>query len=133
MDVISLPLERLEDLKQISSLKPGTGLIFPPDSFVDVQGNELVSLAARYHLPAIYGVSGFASARGGLISYAPDFPSEYRQAASYVDRILRGTKIADLPVQNPRTYFLSINLKTAKTLGLTVPQSLLIQADEVTK
>ena len=84
-------------------------------------------MAARYRLPAIYG-NGDITPAGGLMSYDSNLIESLRQAASYVDRILRGAKPGDLPVQNPTKYTLSINLKTAKALGLTVPRSLLIQA-----
>jgi putative ABC transport system substrate-binding protein len=87
-------------------------------------------LAARHKLPAVYPFRYFASA-GGLISYGPDQLDEYHRAASYVDRILKGEKPSDLPVQAPVKYELAINLKTAKALGLEVPPMLLARADEV--
>ena len=90
----------------------------------------IISLAAQHRLPAVYFQSIFAR-DGGLISYGPDPVALFRQAAGYVDRILRGEKPADLPVQAPTKYELAINLKTAKALGLTVPPSLLARADEV--
>ena len=90
----------------------------------------IIMLAARYNLPAVYYSREFA-VRGGLLSYGPDRIDQFRRAASYVDRILRGEKPADLPVQAPTKYELVINLKTAKTLGLTVPPSLLATANEV--
>jgi putative ABC transport system substrate-binding protein len=87
-------------------------------------------LAARHRLPAVYFAQYWAAA-GGLISYGSDFVDQFRRAAGYVDRILKGEKPADMPVQAPTKYELVINLKTAKALGLTVPQSLLARADEV--
>ena len=90
----------------------------------------IIAAAARYKLPAVYIQRPFVAA-GGLISYGPNFEDQFRRAADYVDRILRGEKPADLPVQAPTKYELAINLKTAKALGLTVPQSLLARADEM--
>jgi ABC-type uncharacterized transport system substrate-binding protein len=90
----------------------------------------ITTLAARHRLPAVYTDRIFVSS-GGLISYGPDRIDQFRRAASYVDRILKGEKPSDLPVQTPVKYVLSINLKTAKALGLTVPDKLLAVADEV--
>jgi ABC-type uncharacterized transport system substrate-binding protein len=90
----------------------------------------IISLAARYKLPAVYP-NRFFLAGAGLISYGPDLVDQFRRAAGYVDRIFKGEKPADLPVQAPTRYELVVNLKTAKALGLTVPPSLLARADEV--
>ncbi|HKF09449.1 MAG TPA: ABC transporter substrate binding protein [Xanthobacteraceae bacterium] len=92
----------------------------------------MATLALQYKLPSVYPFRYFVSA-GGLMSYGPDQSDEYRRAATYVDRILKGEKPADLAVQAPTRYELVINLKTAKALGLTVPDSLLARADEVIK
>ena len=106
------------------------GLIVTSSGLAAVHRQLIITLAARHRLPAIYSYSYFATS-GGLISYGPDPIDQYRRAAGYVDRILRGEKPADLPVQAPTKYELAINLKTAKALGLTVPPTLLARADEV--
>ena len=90
----------------------------------------IIALAAQYRLPAVYTLRYFA-ASGGLMSYGPDLTDLFRRAAAYVDRILRGAKPSDLPVQAPTKFELVINLKTAKALGVTIPPSLLATADEV--
>ena len=90
----------------------------------------IIALAARHKLPAIY-IERLFAAEGGLLSYGPDFADQYHRAASYVDRILKGEKPANLPVQAPVKYELVINLKTAKALGLAVPPNLIARADEV--
>jgi putative ABC transport system substrate-binding protein len=95
-----------------------------------VHRNLIITLAARHKLPAVYYYRPFPAA-GGLISYGPDFIDQYRRAAGYVDRILKGEKPADLPVQAPTKYELVINLKTAKALGLDLPAAVLARADEV--
>jgi putative ABC transport system substrate-binding protein len=106
------------------------GLIATGSASTALHHDLIFALAARHKLPAVYA-SRFFTAGGGLISYGPDFVDQYRRAAGYVDRILKGEKPADLPVQAPTRYELVINLKTANALGLTVPQSLLARADEI--
>jgi putative tryptophan/tyrosine transport system substrate-binding protein len=108
----------------------GDGLIVTSGPRMTVHRDLIVALASRFKLPAVY-YERLMAAAGGLLSYGPDFVDQYRRAAEYVDRILRGEKPADLPVQAPTKYQLVINLKTAKALGLGVPQSLLARADEV--
>jgi putative ABC transport system substrate-binding protein len=108
----------------------GGGLIVTGSGLALVYRDLIVTLAARYKLPAVYYERAFVAA-GGLVSYGADYIDQFRRAAGYVDRILKGEKPADLPVQAPTKYRLAINLKTAKTLGLTVPDTLLARADEV--
>ena len=100
------------------------------DTFLAEHRDFLVALMARYRLPAIYGSQIFAPS-GGLMSYASDYPDIFRRAADYVDRILRGARPGDLPVQEPAKFTLSVNLKAAAAIGLTLPQSLIARADEV--
>jgi putative ABC transport system substrate-binding protein len=106
------------------------GLIVPSDPSTNAQRKLIIELAARYRLPAFYALRA-AVADGGLMSYGVDIPELFRQAAIYANRILKGEKPADLPVQLPTKFELVINLKTAKSFGLTIPQSLLVAADEV--
>ena len=110
--------------------EPNGGLIVLASPLSIVQRELIITLAARHRLPAVYGLRFFAI-DGGLISYGPDSVEPYRRAAGYVDRILKGEKPADLPVQTPTKYDLVINAKTAKALGLEVPPTLLALADEV--
>jgi putative tryptophan/tyrosine transport system substrate-binding protein len=119
--------------KVIASLgrEPKGGLVVPPDGgFNLVHRAQIILLTARSNVPAVYPVADFVR-DGGLFSYGPDYTDIHRRAAPYVDRILRGAKPADLPVQLPIKFQMAVNLKTAKALGLTVPQSILLQADEV--
>jgi len=109
---------------------PNSGLVVSSSPFVATHRVSIIKLAAEHKLPAIFVERHFVTS-GGLISYGPDFVEQFRSAAAYVDRILRGEKPADLPVQAPTKYDLVINLKTATALGITVPPSLLARADEV--
>ena len=109
---------------------PGAGLIVMPDIFTTTNRDLIIAVAARYRVPAIYVFRSFAES-GGLISYGPDFAPQYPQAAEYIDRILKGEKPGDLPIQMPIKVPLVINLKTANALGLNVPHGLLNAADEV--
>ena len=110
--------------------EPNSGLIVLADAFTVAHRVEITSLAARYRLPAIYPFRLFVEV-GGLLSYGVDLTDNFRRAATYIDRILKGEKPSELPVQAPTKYELIINLKTAKALGLTVPHNLLVLAEEV--
>jgi putative ABC transport system substrate-binding protein len=110
--------------------EPDGGLLVLPEPFFPVHQKLMVELAARHHLPTIYPFRSFTD-QGGLMSYSIDVPDLYRRAGGYVDLILRGSLVADMPVQQPTKYELVINLKTAKALGLEVPASLLARADDV--
>ena len=110
--------------------EPGGGLVVMPDIFMTAHRAPIILAAARANVPAVYGFSYFAR-DGGLVSYGYDVVDTFRRAATYVDRILRGAKPGDLPVQFPTKFELVINMKTAKALGLTVPQSIVLRADEV--
>jgi len=109
---------------------PNSGLIVTPSASVSVYQAKIITLAARYKLPAVYGFRSNVT-EGGLISYGPNRVDQFRRAAEYVDRILKGAKPAELPVQAPAKYELAINLKTAKALGISIPPALLASADEV--
>jgi putative ABC transport system substrate-binding protein len=110
--------------------EPGGGLVVMPEVFTETHRTSIISVAARNNVPAVYG-SSYLAREGGLLSYGVDSVDIFRRATTYVDRILRGAKPGDLPVQLPTKYEMVVNLKTAKALGLTVPQSILLRADEV--
>jgi putative ABC transport system substrate-binding protein len=126
------PVENAADIERVIgsfAREPNGGLVLLPGT--PIKHRDLfIALAARHRLPAVYYYRFFVTA-GGLMSYGTDLVDQYRQAASYVDRILRGTNPAELPVQAPTKYVTTVNLKTAKALGLTVPPTLLVRADEV--
>jgi putative ABC transport system substrate-binding protein len=110
--------------------EPGSGFVVIPGAFTNVHRVPIISAAARNNVPAVYA-SSYYTRDGGLLSYGPDPVDDFRRAASYVDRILHGAKPAELPVQLPTKFEMAVNLKTAKALGLTVSQSILLRADEV--
>jgi len=123
-------MSELESVVAAQAREPNGGVIVMPDSFMDAHRLEITSLAARYRLPTAYAHRFFV-VLGGLLSYGVDQTDNFRRAATYADRILKGDKPADLPVQAPVKYVLTINLKSAKSLGLTASPSLLSRADEV--
>jgi putative tryptophan/tyrosine transport system substrate-binding protein len=122
--------EQIEEAMVKLAREPGGGLIFLPDVFIGLHRKAIIERAAYYGLPAIYSFPNYAT-EGGLISYGVDIGDLYRRSAKYVDRILRGAKPGDLPVEQPTKFELVINLKAAKALGLKVPDKLLVAADEV--
>jgi putative ABC transport system substrate-binding protein len=133
VEAVAVSVESLSDLENVFAAQariPDTGLIGMPDGFLNVHRSEVVSLAARYHLPAIYPWR-FYTDLGGLMSYGFDQREFFASAAIYIDRILKGEKPADLPVQAPTKYELVINRRAAKDLGLTLPTSLLGRADDL--
>jgi ABC-type uncharacterized transport system substrate-binding protein len=133
LDTIAAPVRDTSELESVvaaQAREPNGGLIVMPGGFLNVYRAEIISLAARYRLPAVYPFRFFTEL-GGLLSYGNDFLDNYRRAATYVDRILKGEKPSELPVQAPVKFELTINLRTAKALGLDVPPTLLARADEV--
>jgi putative ABC transport system substrate-binding protein len=110
--------------------EPGGALLVLPDEFTETYRHTIINLTARHRVPAIYGTR-FAATTGGLISYGPTTEGLHRSLASYIDRLLRGTKPSDLPVQAPTTYSLIVNLRTAKALDLSISPTILAAADEV--
>ena len=135
VESIAAPVRTAADIERVVAGlgdRPDTGLVVMPDVFMVKQStiDLIISLAARHRVPTIYPYRVMVAA-GGLVSYGIDTADIHRRAASYVDRILKGDKPADLPVQLPTKFELAVNLKTAKTLGLTVLPTLLTRADEV--
>jgi putative ABC transport system substrate-binding protein len=122
--------EEIERAIALFAQSPNSGLIVTGGPQITSHRDLIIALAARHRLPAVY-YQRFWALSGGLISYGPDFLDQFRRAAAYVDRILKGEKPADMPVQAATKFDLVINLKTAKALGLDVPHSLLARADEV--
>jgi putative tryptophan/tyrosine transport system substrate-binding protein len=133
VEAIVAPVNNMSEFESVvaaQAREPNGGLIVMPDTFTIGHRADITKLATRYRVPAIYWSRDFAEL-GGLISYGPDVADEFRRAASYADRILKGERPSELPVQAPIKFKLVINLKTAKTLGIDVPPTLLARADEV--
>jgi len=132
-DVLDVPVRDIAEIEAgIAGLarEPGGALLMPPDPFTVGHRKRIVELAARDRLPLVAAVRSFAD-EGGLLAYGVHIPELFRQAAGYVGRILRGEKPGDLPVQQPTKFELVVNLRTARALGLTVPNKLLALADDV--
>jgi putative tryptophan/tyrosine transport system substrate-binding protein len=133
LEAILAPVHDTSELESViaaQAREPNSGLFVMPDAFTITYRVEVTSLAARYHLPAVYAFRFFTEV-GGLLSYGEDLTDNFRRAATYADRILKGAKPSELPVQAPVKFELVINLKAAKALSLTIPQTLLVAADEV--
>jgi putative tryptophan/tyrosine transport system substrate-binding protein len=133
VEVTAAPVRNTAEIEEaVAKLgrEPGGGLIVPPDAFNLVHQQLLIRLSQQHQVPAVYYLRT-SVAQGALMSYGPDPYDLFRRSASYVDRILKGAKPADLPVQQPTKFELAINLKTAKALGLQIPEKLLALADEV--
>src|SRR5581483_9339224 len=122
--------EEIESAIAALTGEPKGGLIIPVSAPITAFVGQIIELTARYRVPAIYGFGDYAR-QGGLVAYGPSLGDLFRRAAEYVDRILKGEKPENLPVQGPTKFELTINLKTAKALDLTAPQSLLARADEI--
>src|SRR5215471_19053910 len=132
VEAIATPVRDRSELESVMAelaRVPNSGLVVMPDTFTDAHRVEITSLAARYRLPAVYPYRQF-TAVGGLLSYGDDLIDNFRRAPTYVDRILKGGKPSELPVQAPVKFDLVINLKTAKKLGIMVPPTLIARADE---
>src|SRR6516164_417952 len=133
VEVTAAPVRNTAEIEEaIAKLgrDPGRAVIVPPDAFIFVHHQLLIRLAQQHRLPAVYAYRTLV-AQGALMSYGPDVYDLFRRSASYVDRILKGAKPSDLPVQQPTKFELAINLKTAKALGLQIPDKLVAIADEV--
>jgi putative tryptophan/tyrosine transport system substrate-binding protein len=133
VEVIAAPVRTIAEVERAIdaiAAQPNGGLIVQPDGYKNANHRPIIELVARQRLPAIYTYR-FEAADGGLVSYGSDPLDQFRRSAAYVDRILKGERPADLPVQQPLKYELVINLRTAKAVGLEVPASLLSTADEV--
>jgi putative ABC transport system substrate-binding protein len=133
VEAIAAPVRDRSELESViaeQARASNGGLMVMPDTFTDAHRVEITSLAARYRLPAIYPYRQFTTV-GGLLSYGDDLIDNFRRAPTYIDRILKGAKPSELPVQAPVKFELVINLKTAKTIGLDIPATILGHADEV--
>ena len=132
VEVVAAPVHATGDFEPLISSfsrRPNSGLIFPPDQSTASQSDLILKLVARYRLPAVYASENFA--KDGLIYYGTDWQNQFRQAAIYVDRILNGANVGDLPVQQPTKFPLIVNLAAARALGIELPTGLLLRADEV--
>ena len=133
---ISVTTLRVQSIEEIEPAIAGFareldgGLILPTDPFTSIHHKHIIEVVARYRVPTMSNANTSFVQDGGLMSYGPDTKDQFRQAAIYVDRILKGAKAADLPIQTPTKFNLAINLKTARTLGIEIPLSILLATDE---
>jgi putative ABC transport system substrate-binding protein len=135
LQLVPMGAKGADDLESAFAAAKSAGaqaLMVSPSTFASTNLSRISELAVKYRLPSIFSGVGAVTA-GGLMSYGPDIVDNYRRAAVYVDKILKGTKPADLPVQQPMKFDFVVNLKTAKAIGLTIPPNLLVRADRVIK
>jgi putative ABC transport system substrate-binding protein len=129
--VVSAPCGNATHIENAFEAREGSGgIIGIPDTLINEHRDLIIELAVRQHLPAVYGIRDFVP-RGGLLAYSADFVAIFHRAAGYVDQVLRGVRPGELPVQAPEKFTLSVNLKTAGAIGLSLPENLIARADEV--
>jgi putative ABC transport system substrate-binding protein len=127
-----IPLRASDSLQQVleQARRQGQALLVLGDPFLHSQRHEIASFASQHRLPALYGMRGFVEA-GGMMAYGPDVNVAWRRAAEYLDKILRGARPGDLPIEQPTQYSLTVDIRAAKAVGITIPESILVRADEV--
>ena len=131
--LLSVPLKRAEELEPAfagMAQDRANGVVVFPNSITSSNGKQIADLAIKHRMPGVYAASELAEA-GGLLSYGPLYADNYRRAAAFVDKVLKGAKPADMPVEQPTKFEMVVNMKTAKTLGITIPNSILVRADKV--
>jgi putative ABC transport system substrate-binding protein len=132
LNIRFLPIARAEELERVfrQAREEAQAAVVVPEAFTMYHRNKITGLAAKYRLPTIYGLLEFADV-GGFMAYGVDMNAVWQGTATYVDKILRGARPAEMPIEQPTQFYLAVNLKTAKALGLTIPQPILLRADQV--